>query len=450
MACKLLLISANRHQDPYPVYPLGVSYLKTYLENHMSGCQVEIFDCNRGSNSDLISCIETFRPTYVALSLRNADGANSLANERFIDAYGEIVKAVRSATTAPVIVGGAGFSIFPREFMTFLGADYGIEGEGEQPLHQLLEALEKKEPCNEIAALWIGDRANRAGRSYLDCIEVNFEPHLADYYWKHSGMLNIQTKRGCPHNCIYCSYPVIDGRRVRTMDPDRIIENIKRMKKEFGTNYLFFTDSVFNICNNYNIELAEKLISSGVDISWGAYFSPSNLTDEQMKLYKAAGLTHIEFGTESFSDDALRAYGKNFTFDDVLRVSELSLKHNVYYSHFLILGGYGETQQTLRESMENSKKLRYTVLFPYVGMRIYPHTELSKILVREGFLSADDNLFEPRYYVAEDFDLEQARAMAQETGKAWIFPDDPKSEMMDEIRIKRKKKGPIWEYLRKP
>ena len=58
-----------------------------------------------------------------------------------------------------------------------------------------------------------------------------------------------------------------------------------------------------------------------------------------MRLFRASGLTHIEFGTESFCDRTLEAYGKRFTFGDVVQASRLALDNGVYYAHFLILGG---------------------------------------------------------------------------------------------------------------
>ena len=161
---------------------------------------------------------------------------------------------------------------------------------------------------------------------------MEFEPELTGYYWKRSGMLNIQTKRGCPYECIYCSYPHIDGRCVRTMDPEIIAENILRAKRDYGINYLFFTDSVFNIRPEYNVRLAETLIRRGTNVAWGAYFSPRGIDAEQMRLFRASGLTHIEFGTESFCDRTLEAYGKRFTFGDVVRASRLALDNGVYYA----------------------------------------------------------------------------------------------------------------------
>ena len=169
-----------------------------------------------------------------------------------------------------------------------------------------------------------------------------------------------------------------------------------------------------------------------------------------MSLYKRSGLTHIEFGTESFCDETLSSYGKQFTFDDVLRSSELALKHNVFYSHFLILAGWGETKEQLSATIENSKRLKHTVIFPYIGMRIYPNTLLHKRAVAEGGIDENDDLIDPKYYITKDFDLEQTRISAFATGKAWIFPDTPQDEIVKILKLKRNKKGPLWEYLRKP
>ncbi|MGN0186554.1 MAG: lipid biosynthesis B12-binding/radical SAM protein [Paludibacteraceae bacterium] len=451
---RILLLSANRFCDPYPVYPLGVSYLKTYLTAHLSATEyeVQILDCNMLTNDELYHKIVELHPFFVGVSLRNVDGANSLDEGNFIDAYAEVIAVVRRATNAHVSIGGAGFSIFPHHFMAKLQADSGIVGEGEQSLCQLIENLAHNRPLTDIEGLILPhETAPRQSHThYVNTLDVMFEDDLVDYYWRYSGMLNIQTKRGCPYHCIYCSYPGIDGCRVRTLDVEKIVTDMARLKRDKHIDYFFFTDSVFNINNAYNVALAERLVAEHLDIHWGAYFSPHNLSEEHLQLFQASGLTHVEFGTESLCDETLAAYGKLFTFDDVKHVSDLCVKYGVYYAHFLILGGYGETHETLRTTIEHSKVLQSTVFFPYIGMRIYPRTKLHEIAVAQGVVAADDMLVEPRYYIAPDFSLDEARALAQATDKAWIFPDEPHNALMDVLRLKRNKKGPLWEYLRRP
>lgn len=450
MATKIVLLSANRHKDPYAVYPLGTAYLKSHLLHTLNDCEVTVLDMNRMTELELGTRIRDYAPDYTCVSIRNVDGANSLDQRGFINDYIQITETVRKNTSSPIIIGGAGFSIFPEIFMKELNADYGIKGEGEEPLRMLIEALRNNASTQDIPALYNKEGKNKKTYAYIKTPTAHYEADLAEYYWRESGMLNIQTKRGCPYDCIYCTYPIIDGSMVRTVPIDSIIETIAKAKKDFGANYWFFTDSVFNIHDRYNIELAEALAKSKLDISWGAYFSPRNIVDDQMALFKASGLTHIEFGTESFCDETLEAYGKRFTFDDVILGSEIALKHNVFYSHFLILAGWGETKERLHTTIANSKHLKHTVIFPYVGMRIYPNTTLRTRAINDGVLSKDHNLMEPQYFITEGFDLEQTKALAATTGKAWVFPDAPQEKMLETLKYKRNKKGPLWEYLRKP
>jgi radical SAM superfamily enzyme YgiQ (UPF0313 family) len=450
---KILLISANQLRDPYPIYPIGISYLTTYLKKHLPQFEVLTFDMNRGTLDALVDLLISQHPDFVGVSIRNIDGANSFDQKSFIPDYERIIQTVKKHSVAPVILGGAGFSIYPEVLFKQLGSDFAVKGEGEIALAELITCLENQTDYTHIEGLlyWKEKKIMfNSRREFSTKLTVFYDADLTDYYWEQSGMLNIQTKRGCYHKCIYCSYPLIEGRRVRTLDIDEIIDNIERLWKEKNINYIFFTDSLFNIDRKKTMELAEAIIRRNLKIQWAAYFSPSYLLDEELALYKQSGLMHIEFGSESFSDTQLENYGKDFTFDTILKTSELALKHNIFYAHFMILGGYGETEQTLNETFANSKLLRYTVIFPFVGMRIYPNTPLQQYAVRDGVISADDNLLEPRYYISPNFNQATLKEKAQQTGKAWVFPDEISEADIQAFKLKRKKKGLIWEYLRKP
>ncbi|MDR3350323.1 MAG: radical SAM protein [Prevotellaceae bacterium] len=451
---KILLISANRHRAPYPVYPIGVSYLSTYLKKALGGYEVLTFDMNFGTLEELGALIDAQQPGYIGLSLRNIDGANSFDRTGFVPDYEQITKQIRRHSRCPLILGGAGFSVYAHTLFDLLQPDFAVKGEGEKALVELISALDGHTGYEDIEGLLYRDKQGAVAlndrKKFARKLSVDFDDGLIGYYWERSGMLNIQTKRGCYYKCIYCSYPLIEGTCVRCLDSDEIVENLEKLSKEKGINYVFFTDSIFNIKNDYNVALAEKIIRKNLPVRWAAYFSPSNITDEEMALYKRSGLSHIEFGTESFSDTQLVNYGKSFTFDTVRKTSELALKHNVFYAHFLILGGYGETEQTLEETFENARKLRYTVMFPFVGMRIYPGTVLQRHAIREGVISEKDTLLEPAYYISKHIQPATLKERAKATGKAWIFADDLRNEEVERFRTKRNRKGLIWEYLRLP
>ena len=141
MATRIALISANRHKEPYPVYPLGTAYLKGYLLKKLSDCEVDVLDMNLLSVADLQQYISQQMPDYICVSLRNVDGANSLDKRGFLQYYKRLVDSIRLKSDAPLIIGGSGLSIFPDIFFYELNADYAITGEGENALCDLIEAL---------------------------------------------------------------------------------------------------------------------------------------------------------------------------------------------------------------------------------------------------------------------------------------------------------------------
>ena len=454
MFAKIALVSANNYQIPYPVYPLGVSYLASYLNKNLPECSIEIFDFNLNSFEDYANFLRTNNFDFIGISLRNIDDTNIFTQNDFILHYKKVIAVTRENTNAPVIIGGSGFSVFPEQIFATLEPDYAVHGEGEESLLRLIVALKSgRKNFEQIDGLAyrnsIGVIQFNKRSEYISSPTLTIDNGLVDFYWNRSGMLNIQTKRGCPHNCIYCSYPLIDGSRVRTIDADTVVDNIEEMYHNKGVNYLFFTDSVFNIHNDYNRELAHKIIESNIKLRWGAYFSPGNLEREDLELYQKSGLTHVEFGSDSFSDILLEKYGKNFRFNDILEKSNCCSQLGIFYAHFLIIGGYGETEDTLNETFENTKKLlpNSTVIFPYIGMRIYPNTKLFDIALSEGVINDDSVLINPIYYVSNEVDINTLEKRAADTGQKWIFPNNEMSPLIERFRAK-KRRGPLWEYLR--
>ena len=449
MSNTILFISANQHADPYPVYPIGLSYLTTYLKEYLPDFDISIVDLNFNTIEDLKDKIIETKPKYIGVSFRNIDDVNSLNKKFFVNQYKKIIEQIKSVSDAKIIIGGSGFSIFPELMFKTLKPDFGIYGEGEDTLLKLIKNLENNTDYSGLNRLVYQNNGQcifNKNESYFSDLALNFEDQLLDFYWKKSGMLNVQTKRGCPYNCIYCTYPLIEGRKVRTLNTDKIVETLKKLYYQKGIDYIFFTDSVFNINNKYNYELAEKIISSGIKINWGGYFTFTQLDENLLKILKKSGLKHIEFGTEAISDTTLKTYGKNFTVNDVLEKSALCNKLDIDYAHFLILGGYGETDQTVNETFENSKRIDNSVFFTYLGMRIYPGTKLQEYAIKEGVIDKNDDLLEPKYYLSKDVDYNSLKKRANRTGRRWVFPDEDTTIISNKLRA-RNKKGPLWEYM---
>ena len=213
---KVLLISANTLTTPYPVYPLGLDYVADAIgRDH----EVMIVDMNSVEGGERLGrLIRESSPDIVGLSLRNVDNADSTRTEGFMTEYREYVRIIREYSTAPLVLGGSGFTIFPREIMEALGAEYGIVGEGER-LPLLLEALEAGEDPSLIPGVVTLSAKKGTPPPFDRAFSLEYIPDdtRAGYYLKNGGMLNLQSKRGCPYRCIYCTYPCIEGRRLRLL-----------------------------------------------------------------------------------------------------------------------------------------------------------------------------------------------------------------------------------------
>ncbi len=447
MPKRILLISANNHTSPYPVYPLGVSYLRTYLNRAMPELEVDLYDMNFGDLEGLEQKLSRNKYDYVGLSMRNIDDNNLFARNSFVEWYRKIASCVHTHSQAVLVAGGAGFSIYPDILLTELAADYGIQGEGEQSLAALISGEDPTGIQGLVYRTNQGAVCVNPRKTYEHSLALEFEHDWIEHYWDRSGMLNIQTKRGCPNQCIYCSYPVIEGRNIRTLDSHEVVDTLKELYFNKQVSYVFFTDSVFNLDRSYNEELAARIIESGMKINWGAYFSPRNLNRSDLALYKKAGLTHIEFGTDSFSDRQLEHYRKGFTWSDVREKSRFCDELGIFYAHFMILAGYGETEDTLEETFSHSQELPNAVIFPYVGMRIYPDTWLFEKALQEGRIHSREDLLNPVYYVADGIEICTIEPRAKATGARWVFPDEGNDALIARFRSK-KRRGPLWEYLK--
>jgi radical SAM superfamily enzyme YgiQ (UPF0313 family) len=178
---------------------------------------------------------------------------------------------------------------------------------------------------------------------------------------------------------------------------------------------------------------------------------PQHLTPELMQLLARAGLAHIEFGTDSFCDETLAAYGKGFTFDDVLQSSELARRYNIDFCHFLISGGVGETEQSLQTGFQNSQRIKGGVVMAVTGMRIYPGTALHGQALQEGVITPETDLLQPAYYVAPGLQAEKVYESLNQFARQapnWIV-GDPSPEYQQLVNRLRQRRvvGPLWSYF---
>lgn len=435
---RVLFISGSRAKLPDPVYPLGPAIVATAARQ--AGHEVFWFDALRHKEpaAALSDVLDTVKPEAVLMSIRNIDSAAFPMPERYFEDHKPLVEIVRQKTTVPIMLGGSGFSLMPELFMNYLGADFGIVGDGEGAVADVLDALSRGRAVDRIVfAPALSGPFLRADRDLFD----------ASWYYQNGGVANVQTKRGCPLKCIYCTYPNLEGEAFRKSDPAMVVAEIKDLTAA-GIRHFFFVDTAFNASETHAAAVCEEIIRQELDISFAAYLIPRVRSKEFPDLLKRAGCTAAEFGTDALTDEMLTSYKKGFTVAQVLDFSDKLRALEIPQCHNLILGGPGETDKTMETSIARMDTIDPTAVILTIGLRVFPDTELARMAANLG-VPISGNRLEPTFYIEEavaDTIVEKCAAWV-EARRGWICPGIGKrynARYLERLRIHRGRKGPLW------
>jgi len=441
---RVLLISTNRATTPYVVYPLGMAVVAGALNK--LGYQVKQLDmlATAEDKGRLQQVVEEFRPDFICLSLRNIDNVDSISGDAgwFLEQSRSIVTDIRVLTKVPLIIGGPAFSLMPEEILNYLKADYGVIGEGEVALPRLLDDLTNDNPTKAI----VKGNTPLTGDQFAT---PQFQPELLSFYQERSGIANLQTKRGCPHHCSYCTYPQLEGHRFRRRSAISVADDIEHLIKTYNIETIFFVDSVFNDDQGHHLEIAEEILRRSLKIRWSAFFRPAGMSLSDLKFMQRSGLFAVESGSDAITDPTLKGLGKGFQLDDIFNTHNICLDLKLPIAHYLIFGGPNETPTTLTEGLKNLDRLDDGVIFLFSGLRILPGTRLYKTALKEGVLAAKTPLLRPVYYFSPSIDYEtmnQQMLAACKGHRKRLFPPEDALQRM-QIMQRFGFKGLLWDQL---
>ena len=447
---RVLIFSGSREIVHVMVPPIGEAYLAAYLLEQ--GHDVKLLDLTLSNDAkrDIAKAVNSFNPQVIGVSIRNVDSTTYPGNLFFYLPVKNLILYIKELVDpkVPVILGGAGFSIFSEEILRDLNHDIGVFGEGEFVFAEILKYIANGADPRKIekGICFIdgkGDyhqkppwRVNDLDRLPIPIRELlDNDAYFIDPMNKSGDFWgNIQTKRGCPMNCIYCSYRYIEGSNPRYRSPEKIVEEIEIMVNNYGIRNIFIVDSVFNLDYNHLEETCNKVIKSKIDIKWGANYVPSKKFIDLMPLMKESGATHLATGVESLSEEMLKNMNKNRSPDDAFLTSQKCIDLEIEQLIHIIVGGPGETLETVRASfdrLETIKSYKGNLwqgdgdIIVFIGMRIYPHTPLQLIAEQDGVIQNGDNLLKPKFYISpkiKEIDLFQVVREYGELNPRWMMP----------------------------
>ena len=434
-----------------PIFPIGPIYLadhihKCFPEIEQQFIDLAIVPLNKVSKY-LKRKIDQFRPHLIVYSWRDiqiyapVDGrsGNPLQNSFEVFYSNNIFKKIRGAwgglklitshyeeinrntslvkmglnraqkynKSVKVILGGGAVSVFYEQLGKLLPKGTIISvGEGENLIEKVLKGdsiieercyLAGQKPRNKlIHEQPSGTIKTACNYKYIKSIWAEFDWYIegGDYY------VGVQTKRGCPHNCCFCVYGVVEGKKVRVNPVNEIIEEMKQLY-EMGVRGFWFTDAQFIPTKNH-IQDAKLLLQAikdqgWTDLKWAAYIRADNIDRELAQLMVDTGMSYFEIGITSGSQELVRkmqlAYNLKTVLENCRMLVEAGFRNHVSVNYSFNV--FDETPNTIKQTvayhreLENifGKGLVDPAIF-FIGLQ--PHTLLEKYAL-------ENNILKPSY-----------------------------------------------------
>lgn len=436
-----------------PIFPLGVVYLADHIHKQLPGVKQRIFDLGTvpplDFNRALSTCIDEFQPTHLVFSWRDIQiyapvggrGGNPLQHafefyyalnpliklrgaigglRVMVAYYGElwrnlslirqgIHQAKRYCSEVKTMVGGGAVSVFYEQLGSHLPQGTIISvGEGETLLTKVLQhqpidqercyVVGQERPRDRLIHEWPTPIEKTAcDYGYIETIWPELEYYLqgGDFY------IGVQTKRGCPHNCCYCVYTVVEGKQVRINPAQEVVAEMQQLYDR-GIRNFWFTDAQFIPARKFipdAIALLKEILATGMtDIHWAAYIRADNLTPELCDLMVQTGMNYFEIGITSGSQELVRKMRMGYNLRTVLQncrdLQSAGFRDlvSVNYSFNVIDERSKTIAQTVAyhrelEQIFGADKVEPAIFF--IGLQ--PHTHLEEYAFDQGILKKGYN-----------------------------------------------------------
>jgi len=288
-----------------------------------------------------------------------------------------------------ICVGGIHATVMPKETLEEFDAfDFVVCGEGELVILNIFDNLKKGIPLSTIKGVVTKGKTDFSFDVIEDLDSLPFpaweELDLNIYggIYPHRTKLELpmSTSRGCPFHCIFCVRP--HGRYRRHRSAASVISEIERNISEFGCESIAFIDETFIADLKWSSKLFDSMIREGINknIIWSCETRVDITSPELFRLMKEAGCYYVFFGLESADDAILYNAGKKFTISQVKKAVNWAKDAGIIVSGSFIIGLPGETEETVRKSIEFAQELGlYSVTFPIAVP--YPGTILRKMAI---------------------------------------------------------------------
>lgn len=404
----LLLVYGNVF-ELYSPPPVGLSLLTRPLRE--AGHAVRVVELMKTKDPDAVlgEALREAPVDLVGFSFRNLDNMDPTDLEDFVPDYIRWVGQAKEV--APVIIGGSAVIAAPEQLLKATGADWAMAGQGDRALPMFLAEIEGGTDADfeTPGLLWRQDGGIRRNPGLFDGYpgargSIDWESFDAPRYRGRAMNCCVVTKVGCPHRCLFCDAHETFGAEYAPRSPEAIVEDLRRDAAERDAHRLdyIFIDACFNEPLDWCKEVLEALINYEREVLFTAIVEPTATVDRELiQLLGRAGCGMVTSLVGSLHDEALARSRRPFTVGDAVRCFTLCEEEGVAYMPQLLLGGPGETPETVAANHAVLRPRRPIMVEASAGLRILPRAGLREVAVAEEVIAEDDDLLTPRFYLSE-------------------------------------------------
>ena len=376
---------------PYYVPPLGIGYVMSALKQ--SGREVTCLNLNEtdiAQNMNIPSAMrksemfKAFNPeTDIVLTGGLSPNYNTLQY---------IVTGAKKAGFRTILGGGI-LTAEPEVVFDLLRPTYGVIGEAERTIVELVSCIEKGIDPSGVAGIIYekgGSVVKTAARETIKDIDSLPYPEydligvpevlsrmtpVDEYFFQQSDtpqMVPISCSRSCPYDCSFCMHPLGKGYRERGLDS--IFQEVEHVVEKYKVNTILFIDELFGKKPDRLMEFCTRI--KKYNISWLCQLRVDSVNEQVLVTMREAGCCFISYGIESINNSVLKGMHKHITKEQIEMALELTYKAGIGIQGNFIFGSTEETVATYTETMDWWKThpkymLNLTATIPYPGSLLY-------------------------------------------------------------------------------
>lgn len=353
--------------------PIGLMYIQSLLKK--KGHNVRLYDHYLESDIDkLNNLVNDFSPDVIGFSstspsIKNSDRINNYLKKKYDFAS---------------VLGGAHITAKP-EFLLESNFDYGIMGEGEYGLSQLIEFLEGERKIKDVTNLIYRGKNGSLKKNKVNRIEMIDFINTPDYSdvnlsrysptpasCKRTPWAHIMTSRGCPFNCKYCDRSIF-GQKIIFRSFENIKKEINFLIENQEIREIRFFDDTFTLNKELVLQVCDFL--KDTNLIWTCLTRVDQIDKEMLQKMKESGCYQLLFGFESGSNEILKKFNKGTTVEQNREAIEMTKKIGMGVRGSFIVGSPYET----KESLEKTLKFALNNDIDYVNFNVYENFPGSEI-----------------------------------------------------------------------